>query len=148
MDSRYSHRQNPDVPAFADDGHVVLMDGSCGFCSRSARSIAKADLGDQFKIATVQSPLGRAVLTHYNIDPDDPVSWLYLREGEPLEGSDAIIAAASHLSGPASLLKHLRLIPRPIREAAYRFIARHRYKLMGRGDLCALPDQALRERLL
>lgn len=148
MAKRFTHRNDPRVPAFEDSGHIVFIDGACGLCSRSARSLAKADHAGLFKIATIQSALGRAVLIHYGLDPDDPASWLYLHEGTALEGSDAIIAVATHLSAPLSMLRFLRLIPRRLREAGYHFIARHRYKLLGRKGVCDMPDQALRDRLL
>lgn len=136
------------MPEFADDGHVVFIDGSCALCSWSARVLAKADHAAIFKIATVQSALGRAVLAHYGMDPYDPASWLYLRRGEVLKGSDAIIAVAAHLRGTPALLRCLKFIPAPLREVGYRFVARHRYRLMGRTDVCALPDKALKERML
>lgn len=148
MSYSYSHRSDSRVPMFSDEGHIVFMDGTCGLCSRSARALARADTQGIFKIATVQSALGRAVLTHYGLDPDDPASWLYLQSGVPHKSSDAIIAAAARLSGYPGYLRYLKIIPKPIREIGYRIIARHRYRIMGRADLCAMPDPELQKRLL
>jgi predicted DCC family thiol-disulfide oxidoreductase YuxK len=42
----------------------------------------------------------------------------------------------------------LRLIPPPVGRWLYRRIARNRYAMFGRGDLCALPAPSLRARLI
>jgi predicted DCC family thiol-disulfide oxidoreductase YuxK len=38
------------------------------------------------------------------------------------------------------------LVPRPVRDAAYRFVARHRAKFAGPADACALPAPEQAER--
>ena len=146
--SPYSHRTDPSVPAFPDAGCVVFMDGTCGLCSRGARSIARRDRRGEFRIATVQSNLGRAVLTHYGIDPDDPHSWLYLEHGAPFTGLDAALRVARRLGGPWRLFAPFGLLPKDARDRLYHFVARNRYRWMGRDDLCALPDDAVKARLL
>jgi predicted DCC family thiol-disulfide oxidoreductase YuxK len=41
-----------------------------------------------------------------------------------------------------------RLVPRPIRDMLYNFIASHRYGWFGKGDACSLPSEALKKRLI
>ncbi len=96
----------------------------------------------------MQSELGAALLTHYGLDPEDPVSWLYLDEGVAYTSLDAIIRVGVRLGGMSSLLKGLAWVPRPVQDAAYRVIARNRYRLSRRVDLCALPEPAIQKRLL
>jgi predicted DCC family thiol-disulfide oxidoreductase YuxK len=45
-------------------------------------------------------------------------------------------------------LQPLRLLPRPAQDWLYRRLARNRYRLFGRTDICALPDPELRARLM
>ena len=47
--------------------------------------------------------------------------------------------------GPGLLL---RLLPRRVRDRLYGMLARNRYRLFGRADMCAVPDPALRARLI
>lgn len=145
---RFSHRADASVPAFDDSGHVVVVDGSCGVCSRGARMLARRDTRQEFSIATSGSDLGRALFLHYGLDPVDPESWLYLREGEALFSLDAVIAVATRLGGSGRLAAVLWVLPKGLRDWLYRRIARNRYRIMGRTDLCALPDPALRKRLI
>ena len=125
------------------------MDGECALCSWGARTIARHDRQNLFRIATVQSETGAALLKRHGLDPGDPWSWLLIQGEDALTGSDAIIRAGRHLSAPWGLLARIgQWAPRLVREALYRLVARHRIAWFGRGDLCGLPDDRLRAKLL
>lgn len=144
----YSYRGDSRVPSFDDRGPVVFMDGNCVLCTRTARAIGKLDHAEEFRICPVQSPLGSATLQHYGLDTDDPDSWLYLEDGRAYTAMDAVIRAGTRLGGWGRAVRALMLLPRPVRDWLYRRIARNRYQLFGRTDMCALPDPALRRRLI
>ena len=146
--ARYSYRKDPDVPAFDDSVPLVFMDGTCVLCTAGARAIARFDRKGEFRICPVQSPLGQAVLKHYGLEPDDPESWLYVVDGKAYASLDAIIRVASRLGGVGRFLQALRVLPRPAQDWLYRRIARNRYRLFGRTDMCTVPDPALRARLM
>jgi predicted DCC family thiol-disulfide oxidoreductase YuxK len=40
------------------------------------------------------------------------------------------------------------LVPRPLRDFAYRAFARNRYRLFGRSEVCLVPTPELRRRFL
>ena len=145
----FSYRTDAAVPEFDDTGPVVFVDGTCAFCSRSVRLIARLDKAEEFRICAMQSPLGRAVVGHYGLDPDDPDSWLYLVDGHARTSLDAVVAVARRLGGWARvLMAPLGWLPRMVRDWLYRRVARNRYRLMGRTDMCAIPDPAFRARLI
>jgi len=144
----YSWRDDPDVPGIPDDHTVLVVDGDCALCSRGARTIARRDPGDEFRITPIQSQTGRALAAHFALDPDDPASWLALVEGRALTASDAVIAVGKRLEGPWKPLAHMAgMLPRPLREGLYSIVAKNRKAWFGREDLCALPDERLRQRL-
>ncbi|MEM9146423.1 MAG: DUF393 domain-containing protein [Pseudomonadota bacterium] len=145
----YSYRDDPAVPAFPDTGPVFFVDGACGLCSRWARLIARLDRAGEARICPVQSPTGQAVLRHYGLDPDDPESWLYLEAGRAFTSMEGIAAAGRRLGGwLAWVAPFLVLPPKPVQDWLYARIARNRYRLLGRTELCALPDPVLRARLI
>lgn len=144
----HSYRSDPAVPPFDDRGPVTVMDGECALCSVGARLIARFDTAGEFRICRTQSPLGRALLTHYGLAHDDPESWLYLVDGRAYTSLDAMIRAGRRVGGVGWLLQPLRLLPRRAQDVLYRVLARNRYRLFGRADLCAIPDPALRARLI
>ena len=144
-----SWRDDPAVPEFDDmAGPVAVVDGDCALCSFGAQVIARHDRSGRVRICPARAPLGSALLHHFGLSPDMPESWLFIEDGHGHLALDGVIRLARHL-GPAGWpLRPLALLPRPLRDWIYRRIARNRFALFGRADLCALPDPALRARLL
>ncbi|MBY8976071.1 DUF393 domain-containing protein [Rhodobacteraceae bacterium NNCM2] len=149
MKEPYSYRSDPAIPTFPDEGPVLFVDGNCALCSLWARTVAKCDRAEEFRLCTVQSPLGRSVLTHYGLDPDNPESWLYLADGVASTGMEGIAHACRRMGGwlrPVAWL--VMLPPAAMRDWLYRRIARNRYTVLGRTELCAIPSPGIRKRLL
>lgn len=144
----WSWRDDPDVPLIPDEHIVLVVDGDCTLCSWGARTIAGNDPGDLFRITTIQSETGRALLSHFGLDPDDPCSWIALAEGCALTASDAVIAVGKRLSGPWPVLARIGgWLPAFLREWLYRVIARNRKSWFGGKQLCGIPDPELKRRL-
>nr|WP_314433827.1 DCC1-like thiol-disulfide oxidoreductase family protein [uncultured Brevundimonas sp.] len=127
------------MPTFPDDRPLVLFDGDCALCSGSARHILKADRAGVFRLAPTQSELGRALLVHYGVDPDDPNTMLLVKDGRARERTDAVLAIAAQLPMPWRLAVAGRIVPRFIRDASYDFIARRRRRFPGQ-VWCAMPE--------
>ncbi|MBL9049770.1 MAG: DUF393 domain-containing protein [Tabrizicola sp.] len=144
----YSYRDDPAVPVFDDSAPVAVMDAECAVCSWGARMIHRLDRAGTTRICPIQTPLGAALLAHYGLDPKDPTSWLFLDRGIAYEGFEAVLHAGRRYGGFGSLTQVLRIVPRALRDWLYRRLARNRYALFGRADLCALPDPAFQRRLL
>ncbi len=148
MQQAFSYRDDPDVPDFDDSAPVAVMDAECAICSWGARMLHRLDRSGGLRICPIQSPLGTALMRHYGLVPDDPSSWLFLDEGRVYSDFEALLHAGARLGGWARLVLLLRLFPRPLRDWLYRCLARNRYAIFGRGDMCALPDPAFQKRLL
>lgn len=144
----YSYRDDPKVPTFDDSHPLTIMDGECVLCSVGARLIARFDKKAEFKICRTQSALGQTLLGHYGLSPHDPESWLYIVDGQAFTSLDAMIRVGRRMGGPGWLLQALRLIPSSLQDILYRKLARSRYRLFGRTNMCSIPDPALRARLL
>ncbi|SLN20979.1 hypothetical protein TRL7639_00539 [Falsiruegeria litorea R37] len=126
---------------------VTVMDAHCALCARGAAWIARNDHTQEFLIIPMQTELGRSLLVQHGLDPDDPTSWLFLEQGQAYTSSDAIIRAGQMLGGRWRLLTVFRIIPRPVRDALYRMVARNRYRWFGQGDMCSMPDPDVQRRL-
>jgi len=136
------------LPDFDDAGPRTVMDARCGICAKGARWIARNDTEQAFRIIPMQSDLGAALLGHYGLDEEDPMSWLFLEDGRAYTSLDAVMRVANRLGGGWRLLGALRILPRGLQDAAYGLVARNRYRLFGTADLCNLPDPAIQARLL
>ena len=144
----YSYRRDKSVLPFDDRGPVVFMDGDCVLCTFGARAIARLDRAAEFRICPIQTPLGESVLRHYGLNPQDPDSWLYLVDGYAYTSLDAVIRAGRRMGGWGQVLVPLAILPRSVQDWLYARVARNRYRLFGRTEMCAIADARLKQRLL
>ena len=132
----------------ADDAAIVVFDGVCLLCSRWVRFILRHDRAGLYRFAAMQSERGRALLAAHGLDPDDPNSLLLLRNGKAWTDSDAILHVLAGFGGAWRAMLGLRAIPRLLRDPAYRWLARNRYRWFGRSDACWLPAPEHAQRFL
>lgn len=130
---------------------VVAFDGDCLMCSRTIRFLAREDRARHLRFTPLQGDYGRTISEQAGADPDQLESMLVSTEQGVCERSTGVIAILEALGGHWRVLAWLGwLVPRPVRDALYGFIARHRswFGRLGNGDACALPSPELEERLL
>jgi predicted DCC family thiol-disulfide oxidoreductase YuxK len=127
---------------------IWVYDSVCVLCSRGVQYTLKHEKVASIKFVAIQSDEGRLLAQTNGIDPDDPTTFLFIENGQALEKSDAIIALSKHLNGPARITPILKVMPKVLRDAAYLFIARHRYRVFGKTDLCMVPPINQRERFV
>jgi predicted DCC family thiol-disulfide oxidoreductase YuxK len=132
----------------ATDGKIILYDGVCNLCSRAVRFIIKRDPDKQFRFAALQSNAGHRMADAYDLTADQLETVALVNGDEVLFRSDAALAIARCLRGPVRLLVILRIVPRPIRDACYRFIANRRYRWFGRKTACEVPAERIQDRFL
>ncbi|GLK57631.1 putative DCC family thiol-disulfide oxidoreductase YuxK [Methylopila capsulata] len=125
---------------------VWLYDGVCVLCSGSVRYALGHERDHAMRFVAIQSREGRALAARHGADPDDPESFLFIEDGRALAKSDAVLALAAHLNGPARLLVIGRIMPKALRDWLYDRVARNRYRIFGRKTVCETPDPAHRHR--
>lgn len=132
---------------------IVLYDGVCGLCNRAVQFLLKRDRHDRFRFAPLQSEFAANVLKHHGIDPTklDTV-FAVINHGKPgeelLARGDAVLLFAKVLGGIWNVGRLGRLMPRPIRNWLYDFVAAHRYRVFGKAESCMLPDPSYRHKFL
>ena len=144
----YSFHDDPTVPRFEPPDHFTVMDANCGLCAKGARWISRNDRDRKFRIVPMQSELGAALMRHYGMSPEDPLSWLYIDEGRAYTSLDAIIRVGAELGGIWKSLSVLRIFPRRIQDYLYGIVARNRYRLLGRASFCDIPDPDVQARIM
>lgn len=130
------------------NGPVVVFDGVCALCSGWVRFLLRQDRRGVFRFAAMQDTVGRELLIAHGIDPEDPVSFLLVDGSAAWHDSDGVIEVLRRLGGIWRIATLLRVIPQRLRDAAYRFLARNRYRVFGRSDTCMLPSPGTRDRFL
>ena len=127
-------------------GAVIVFDGVCALCSRWVRFLLRFDRVGRYRFAAMQGAHGRQLLAAHGLDPEDPLSFLLVEDGKAYTDTDAIVRVLAGLGGVWKLAGLARVLPRPLRDRAYRWLARNRYRWFGRHDACHLPapEQAAR----
>ena len=144
----YSYRADPSVPKFDDARALIVYDGVCILCSGAMRVIAARDRVGHFQFASAQSMLGQALFRHYDLDPVAFETVLLLSEGRAYAKLDMVREVGAVLGGPWRLFELLRPLPRRVQDRAYDLVAKNRYRLFGRTDVCMLPDPSWRGRVI
>jgi len=129
-------------------GPVVVFDGVCVLCSGSAQFILDHDRQGRFRLAAMQGRVGSELLRSNGLDPSDPTSMVVIEGDRVHRDSDAVLAICAGLGWPWRALAALRFVPRPVRDAVYRLIARNRYRIFGKREQCWLPSAERADRML
>ncbi len=122
---------------------ILFFDADCAFCDSRVRWIAERDPELRFQFAPLQGETAARLLAGTTLSADLNTMVLRQPDGTLLTRSDAALAVARGLAAPWPWLSApARLLPRPVRDAAYNLVARHRHQLTGTPAACAQPDPA------
>ncbi|MGK0248435.1 MAG: putative DCC family thiol-disulfide oxidoreductase YuxK [Oleispira sp.] len=133
-------------PNITRTDRIILFDGVCKLCNAWSNFIIKHDKKHLFKLCSVQSDEGQAILKHFGLATDVYDSMVYVEGDTCYQQSDAFFQVIAKLGYPWQVVLIFRLIPRFIRNWLYDRIAFNRYRLFGQYDYCSLPtaDHAAR----
>lgn len=118
-------------------GPVLFFDGECGLCNRLVRLLIRLDRAGLLRFAPLQGPSAQAYLKAQGLPTEDFDSLIFVpdwaRRDRPeyLVRTDGVVGALRAVGGVAGLLAVLGWIPRRWRDAAYKGVARIRYRVFG-----------------
>ena len=105
-----------------------------------------------FRLAALQSPVGRALLQRCGRAPDDLSSIVLCFDNQCLIKSEAVLNIGARMPGPLGLFPPLAALalwlPLRLRDALYDWVATNRYSLFGKSDSCRLGDDRMQDRFL
>ncbi len=134
--------------AHKEEGALVLFDGVCNLCNASIMFIIGRDPAERFRFASLQSEFGQAQIRHFQLTDAVLDSLVLVEYDRCYTRSRAALRIARHLTWPWKLLDGLIILPAPLRDALYDWIARNRYRWFGRSETCQLPTPELSRRFL
>lgn len=124
---------------------VLLFDGHCLLCSRAVHFVHRNDRCGVFRFAARESPEAERLLRGQLLPPDlDSV--MVVEGGRVYTHSDAVLRIVPHLGWRYRWLGVFGVLPRGLRDAMYRWVARRRYRWFGKSEACFLPTPELRSR--
>lgn len=132
----------------SQDVPVLLFDGECNLCHGSVQFVLKRDRAQRFRFAALASDAGRRALAAAGAVQPLPDSLVLLHRGRVQVRSGAALAVARLLPWPWPLWSVFWIVPYPLRDLLYAFVAKHRYRWFGKRAECWVPTPALRARFL
>lgn len=146
-------RSERDPVDTSDDARpLVLFDGVCNLCNATVNFLLDRDPEGALRFGSLQSNAAgeRLRALGHPLPAGTPESLLFVEGGRVYRGSTAALRIARYLSprGWRLVGALLLVVPRPLRDAVYGWIARNRYAWFGRTDVCRVPSPELRRRFL
>ena len=118
---------------------IVVFDAQCLLCDGWVKFLLRHDKRGAIRFASIQGKTGQELLTQAGLRLEGLQTFL-LVEGERFwQQTAAIFRVLNSLGWPWRAAWCAWIVPYPIRDAAYRWIARNRYWLFGRSETCLLP---------
>jgi predicted DCC family thiol-disulfide oxidoreductase YuxK len=127
---------------------LILFDGVCNLCNGFVQFVIARDPAARFQFGALQSAAAQRVLALHEAPTPLPDTIVLIDNGRLYTRSTAALRIVRRLTFPWPLVSVLLAVPRPLRDAIYALVARHRYRWFGQRDHCMLPTPALRSRFV
>ena len=118
---------------------VIYFDGVCVLCNTGVDFVMRRDRRRKFRYATLQSERGQALLRNMGLPPDAFDTFILDEDGRRFDKSTAALRISRGMTGLWPLMYVFIAIPRPLRDAAYSWLAKRRYQTLGQRDSCRAP---------
>ena len=133
---------------------VVFYDGVCALCNGVVTFLLKRDRAGIFRFAPLQSEVARQLLIPRGIDPGAldsivVVTGWQTAEQRILVRSAGVLHTMQQLGGIWGVFAAAaQILPRSLTDVIYGAVARTRYALFGKLDVCPIPRPQWRDRFL
>ena len=117
----------------------ILFDGECNLCNGAVDFVIRRDANHHFRYASLQSEIGRSMLKEHGKNPDILDTIILVSGKKVYMRSSAAIRVCNKLGSLWPLMNVFLIVPSPIRDVVYDWIAKNRYKWFGKRDTCRLP---------
>ena len=127
---------------------IVVFDAECLLCNYWVQFLLRHDRRAVFKFASIQGATGRQLLAQHGLRVDGLQTLLVVDGPRAWQHTSAILRVLHALGWPWRLGWIGWLVPAPLRDAAYRWVARNRLRFFGRPTACLMPAPDVAARFL
>ncbi len=127
---------------------IVVFDGQCLLCNGWVQFLLQHDRFQRIRFASIQSAVGQQLLARAGLQVEGLQTLLVIDGERSWQHTAAILRVLHALGWPWRLAWVGWLVPAPLRDALYRWVARNRYRIWGRSATCMLPAPEHRARFL
>ena len=119
---------------------IIFIDGHCNLCNWFADFVISRDKRRRFKFASLQGETSKEILDQQLVEDTDSIL-LYSENSINLE-SDAVSKILREMPDGWPIIGILIIpFPRIVRDNVYKLVARFRYRIFGKADLCRVPTE-------
>jgi predicted DCC family thiol-disulfide oxidoreductase YuxK len=118
---------------------ILVFDAKCLLCNGWVQFLLRHDHRGIFRFASIQGKSGQALLAQAGLRVDSLQTLLLVDGNRSWQHTAAILRVLHGLGWPWRVAWIGWLVPSLIRDAVYRWIARNRYWLFGRSEVCLVP---------
>ncbi len=130
-----------------EDRPILLFDGVCNFCDSTVQFILKHNKSKEIHFASLQSAYGQEILKKAKLPTKDLKSLIFIKDGKIYTKSTGALKLTPYL-GIYKFLYIFMVVPTPIRNFVYDWVAKNRYKWFGQKDACSIPSPETRKRFI
>lgn len=127
---------------------IILFDGVCNLCNGAVQFIITRDPQARISFAALQSSIGQKLLERHKLPKSDFDTFIMIENGKIRTKSTAALKTLRYLNGAWKWAYLLIVIPKPLRDAIYSYIAKNRYKWFGKQEYCMIPNKDTKKRFL
>lgn len=128
--------------------NVILFDGVCNLCNFFVQFVIERDKKNLFKFASLQSNYGKDLLSRFGKDNSQFESVVLFNGVNIFTESTAALIILKKLGSGWQLMYIFIVLPKFLRDAVYRFVARNRYRWFGKKDYCMVPTEDLKNKFI
>ncbi|MBI5256800.1 MAG: thiol-disulfide oxidoreductase DCC family protein [Burkholderiales bacterium] len=119
---------------------IVVFDAHCLLCNGWVRFLLRHDHQRRLRFASIQGSTGRGLLDRQGLQVEGLQTLLLVDGHRSWQHTAAIFRVLHVLGWPWRAAWLAWLVPAPLRDPLYRWLARNRYRVFGRSDTCLVPS--------
>ena len=127
---------------------IVVFDAQCLLCNGWVQFLLRHDRRQVVRFASIQGSTGRSLLAQAGLPVEGLQTLLVVDRGNTWQHTSAILRVLHVLGWPWRLAWAAWLVPAPLRDVLYRWLARNRYRWFGRTEACLMPPPDYANRFL
>jgi predicted DCC family thiol-disulfide oxidoreductase YuxK len=119
---------------------IVLFDGVCGMCNGIVSFLVRVDRRRALRYAPLQGPTAEQLRRAHPEIPSGLDSMVLVDDGVVFLRMKGVARGARYLPWPWKIGYALFALPRWLSDPLYDLVARVRYRVFGKRDVCRVPS--------
>lgn len=137
-----------EISELPKDKKIILFDGVCNLCDTSIQFVIRQDKNDRYRFISLQSELGQKIIIYLGIPINNDSVILYEPGKAYYYKSDVAFKILKDMGGIRKALLVFSILPKPLLDSIYDYVAKNRYKWFGKKESCMIPTPEIKSKFL